>query len=229
MIPDPSPLRLTRAQLRECDRLASAELGIPSLLLMENAARGAAEHALALVHISKPRVLVACGNGNNGGDGHALARWLTLAGAEVRVWTQEHSGHQSSDAAIMAGINRCLQLDSRREAPLANERFDLIIDALLGTGFQGELRPELAEAIAYLNALRREQEIPLVALDLPSGLDADSGRPSTPTIVADLTVTFLAEKTGFAASSARPFLGRVVVAPIGVPVSWVARVQHGLT
>jgi NAD(P)H-hydrate epimerase len=227
---------LSRDQVREVDRLALEELGIPGLLLMENAGRGAAELARRRLLPGRPPAgiaLVLCGTGNNGGDGWVVARHLSLAGVAVRVGALQPAQAARGDAAIMRAIVERMGLAVRPagdeaglaafQDELAGTRVALVVDGLLGTGFRGALRPEVARAIRWVLDLRRSGAR-VLALDLPSGLDCDTGEPADPTVRADLTATFVAPKRGFLARPARPFLGRVVTLSIGAPELLIERV-----
>ncbi len=224
---------LTRAELARLDRLACEEYGLPGAVLMENAGRGAAEEVLALSADRARRVAVIAGPGNNGGDACVLARHLANAGVEIEVFAANPLEELSGDAAIMRRAVERMGIpvhDVSSEAGLARarpalERATVVVDGLLGTGFRGEVRPKIARLIEAVNACRRERGAAIVALDLPSGLDADTGKPSQPTVMADLTVTFAALKVGFDAPEAKPCLGRVVLATIGAPAALLDRVR----
>jgi NAD(P)H-hydrate epimerase len=222
-------LRLSRAELALLDRIASEEYGLPTAVLMENAGRGAAEVVLAmLAGSSAPRVLVFAGPGNNGGDACVLARHLAVAGVGVEILAASRWESLRGDAAIMRrAVERCgIPVHDLSEAaePILGRAADpgeILVDGLLGTGFRGAMRPGIAALVEALNLRRERTGARVVALDLPSGLDADTGQPARPTAVADVTVTFAARKTGFDAPEAQPFLGRIVVAGIGVPAEIV--------
>ncbi len=203
-------------EMREIDRLAMEEYGYPGLLLMEHA-------ALALFQAIKARfplekVGIVCGKGNNAGDGWALARLLTLAGAEVLVFAPEEEGKLPPDAATNRAVARCLGI---KEAPwsalLADpsllSSFSVLVDALLGTGFKGEVAAEMGAVINALNATDR----PVVAVDLPSGVEADTGRVPGPAVRATLTVTFGLPKVGLLVYPGREYAGELIVDPIGLP------------
>jgi len=215
--------RLTRDELALLDRLACQELGLPSVVLMENAGRGAAEAVLGL----RPRrVAVFSGGGNNGGDACVVARHLANAGVDVSVLATHPLVDLRGDAALMRRAVECLGVPVHdAAAEKAFEHADVLVDGLLGTGFRGTMRPATARVVEALNERREAGGVSIVALDLPSGLDADTGRAARPTVSADLTVTFAALKVGFDAPAARPFLGRVVLATIGVPSSLIERVR----
>lgn len=227
---------LTRRQSREVDRIAIEEFGVPSVVLMENAGRGAAEAILRLItdEIRSPwtevRVAVMCGGGNNGGDGYVVARHLHNVGVTVTIFPAVAVNKLRGDALINATICQRLGLPflpmtDAAELGGASPRWrdaHVLVDALLGTGFSGEMRPHVAAVIERCNDAKRGGAR-IVAMDLPSGLDCDTGQPSRATIRADITTTFAGEKIGFAAPSAREFLGRVVCVPIGIPPEIIAR------
>lgn len=223
-------IRLTRTQVREVDRLAVEEYGIPSIVLMENAARNTAAVVLGM-YPPPVTVAVVCGGGNNGGDGFAIARHLHNGGARVDLFTACRPDRLTGDAAINHRIARCMGLrchpfDTAEAMPAARpvlEQAAVIVDALLGTGFSGEVRPPLDLAIKEINAAR-EQGAVVVAVDVPSGLDCDTGRAAETTVRADVTVTFVARKTGFDVVGASAWTGRIIVADIGAPVELAERV-----
>jgi NAD(P)H-hydrate epimerase len=223
---------LTREQVRRVDRLAIERLGIPGVVLMENAGRAVAEQVLRIEAGAVQRdprsvsVVVLCGGGNNGGDGYVAARHLHNADIAVTIFAASDPAKLSGDAAAHYAIAAKMGLPCRRvldeeqlEAALPElTAANVFVDALLGTGFKGELRPHLAALIRRCNALTLENRR-MVAVDVPSGLDCDTGAPSQATVRADVTVTFVAPKRGFVTERAKPFLGRIVVASIGTPPS----------
>lgn len=214
---------LTVEEARAVDRRAVEAYGMPSLILMENAGRGCADR-LERRGVRGP-VVVCCGKGANGGDGFVIARHLELRGRLVRVALWADPAEVRGDAAVnlrilqlgrtpldrFDAIDDPSRLDQRLDALL--DGADWIVDALLGTGSQGEPRSPLDHVIRRLNAAPARR----LAVDLPSGLDADSGRPARTTFQADVTCTFVAPKRGFDAPEARPWLGEVEVCDIGVP------------
>jgi NAD(P)H-hydrate epimerase len=210
---------LNREQSREVDRRAREEFGVSGLVLMENAGRGTAE-LLARLGAKGP-VVICCGKGNNAGDGFVIARHLDLCRIGVRICLWASEDELRGDAAANFGIVRKSGLpvevfgnrhDRQRLAEILAGA-DWVVDALLGTGAQGEPRSPLAEVIDQLN----EQHLPILAVDLPSGLDCDTGTPSAHTIRARHTCTFVAVKTGFMASGAAGYTGEVHVVGIGAP------------
>ena len=214
------PRTLSREQVRRLDQRASAEYGVPGIVLMENAGRGAAERLVEL-GVAGP-VVICCGSGNNGGDGFVIARHLDLRSIAVRVLVWGSPGQGTGDAAVnyrileRSGIPLIsLPHDGDVAGAVARELAGAawVVDALLGTGARGNPRPLLAAAITAINAAG----IPVLAVDLPSGLDCDSGQPGEPTIRAAHTCTFVAPKPGFLAPGASTYTGAVTVVDIGAP------------
>ena len=214
---------LTVQEIRELDILTIEHVGIPGIVLMENAARSAAEsiHA-ALLDPEQAKVVVLCGPGNNGGDGFVIARHLKNAGVNVAVIMATPREKPRGDAGINLGIfermeGTILHATDPEQMPKVRLQIaaaDIIVDALLGTGSQGAPRDLIADLIQYANDAAQARR---VAIDIPSGLNADTGEVAEPCFRANATVTFIAPKVGFAAESARAVLGRVIVADIGVP------------
>ncbi len=222
-LPDPPAAPLTCAQVRDIDVLAIEHLGIPGLVLMENAGRRVAEVAYdALPEPAAAGVLILCGPGNNAGDGFVAARHLSNAGVDVTLVLATPRDRLRGDAALNFRIleraaPRCIDATTPaglEEACRAAAAADLILDALLGTGSSGPPRPPMDALIEAANAAPRARRI---AVDIPSGLDADSGRVAACCFRADATVTFVAPKVGFSTDAARAVVGRVVVADLGVP------------
>src|SRR5262245_25447385 len=187
---------LTRAQVREIDRRAIEEYGVPGVVLMENAGRGAAEVLLSL-GVGGPAV-ICCGKGNNGGDGLVIARHLDNRGVGVRVLLFARPDELTGDAAANYRIIERSGLPIVIEPDLGTllaERSAAtwVVDALFGTGLTGAVRPPFNGIIAAINGSGR----PVLAVDIPSGLDCDTGLSPGPTVRAAHTVTFVAEKVGF--------------------------------
>lgn len=221
-IPYPVGEPLTCGQLRELDILAIEHVGIPGVVLMENAGRAVAGILYdKLLNPAAARVVVLCGAGNNGGDGLVVARCLRDARVSVSVVLAAPPDSVHGDAALNLGIYRRLggaMIDSPGPQPApaalqAIEQADVVVDALLGTGARGAPRGVLAGLIRAANAARAWR----VAIDLPTGLDGDTGAVADPCFQAHLTVTLVAEKVGFTAAAARQMLGALHVVEIGVP------------
>jgi NAD(P)H-hydrate epimerase len=203
---------LTRHQVREIDRRAIDDFGVPGVVLMENAGRGAADVLLSL-GVRGP-VAICCGKGNNGGDGFVIARHLDNHGVAVRVLLFA----QPADLTGAAAIN--LHVIERSGLPIAVNpdlaelaTAEWIVDALFGTGLSGAVRPPFDQVINAVNASGQS----VLAVDIPSGLDCDTGLSLGATVRASHTVTFVAEKVGFANPAAREYLGQVHVVDIGAP------------
>jgi NAD(P)H-hydrate epimerase len=212
-------ITLTRDQVRQVDRRAIDVYGFSGLVLMENAGRGCVD-VLCELGIAGP-VVVACGKGNNAGDGFVIARHLDLRGYGVRVLLWAEPDELTGDAgANFRLLQRCgvhIELfDAECDAiRLAGQLHGVawIVDALLGTGARGEPRPPLDCVIDALNAAAA----PKLAVDLPSGLDCDTGKPAPHTIRAAHTCTFVAAKPGFFVPGAERYTGEIHVLDIGVP------------
>jgi NAD(P)H-hydrate epimerase len=215
---------LTRDQTRAFDRRAIEHFGIPALVLMENAGRGTVD-VLQTLGVRGP-VLVCCGKGNNGGDGMVIARHLANRRIAAHVLLFAQPTELSDDAAAQWHINERLQLpaevwngDERQlTAALANAEW--AVDGLFGTGLAGPMRPPFDRIAGLINAGTAH----VLAVDIPSGLDADSGLPMGATVRARHTVTFVAPKVGFANPAAAEWLGQVHVVDIGVAFHLTQRV-----
>lgn len=213
---------LSRAEVREVDRRAIEDFGLPGIVLMENAGRGAA----ALLHALAPSavVAIACGKGNNAGDGFVMARHLENLGHDVRLLLAGDPAEHRGDAATQWRVAERAGIPSERLAQGAVAdwqrslaRAGWIVDALLGTGATGAPRGSVATAIEAINATSRRQGIRVLAVDLPSGMDCDTGRPPGACVRADITTTFVARKIGFDEPAATAWTGDIHVLDIGVP------------
>jgi NAD(P)H-hydrate epimerase len=214
---------LKRDQVREVDRIAIEEYGIPGVVLMENAGRGCAEQIANFAPRGAP-VCVLCGPGNNGGDGYVIARHLQLLDHDVRIVSLKPLDELSGDAAINASVAAKAELPiDVAEDPQTIEAClpsgATVVDCLLGTGATGEPRGLFGDAVRIANQRTAKR----IAIDIPTGLDCDSGEPAETTFRADLTLTFVAPKAGFANPDAEPFLGRIEVIEIGVPKKLLTR------
>ncbi len=220
----------TRDEIRAFDRYAIETLGLPGIVLMENAGRQTAEAVRAmLAGRARPRVVILAGPGNNGGDGFVVARHLAMAGirAEVALLAPREKivGDTDTNLRVLEALGFQVRvLAGKVEAMLGELRpllaeADLLVDGLLGTGTRGEIREPYASAIGAVNDARR----PVLAIDIPSGLDPDTGKPLGPTVRATKTVTMAAVKVGFRKPGAAEYTGEVVLADIGVPFTRPAR------
>ncbi len=216
---------VTTREMQELDRRATAEYGVPSLLLMENAGREVVrEMEKAFPRLGRSRVGIVCGKGNNGGDGCVVARHLVSRGVSVVMALVGRRADVQGDARITLeilekmGIGLHEVTGSRDLESLRTllRPCDILVDALLGTGLTGEVRGLPAEVIALLND-RAEEGTPIVSVDVPSGLPGDEAVTPGLCVRASLTVTLGLPKRSLVLYPTARFAGRVVVADIGMP------------
>jgi NAD(P)H-hydrate epimerase len=211
---------LTAEAMREVDRAAIEDLGIPSLVLMENAAIGVVE-AIGEAFADAGSAAIFCGPGNNGGDGLAIARHLSVRGWDVRIFLITGGRELSADAGVQLGICRkaelpVVEIGSERDLRGVLEaavECEVLVDALFGTGLTRPLDGLFARAVEAINRLH----LPIVAVDLPSGLSASESQPIGPHVVAALTVTFAAPKVAHVFPPAAEAVGEMVVTDLGIP------------
>jgi hydroxyethylthiazole kinase-like uncharacterized protein yjeF len=214
----------TREEMRELDRRAMEEYGIPGVVLMENAGAGAARIAIDM--LADPfgmDILIFCGKGNNGGDGFVVARHLHNAGARVHIVLACPSDRISahSEAGINLAIAQAMglpMLAANNESGLCgagglSKKAELIIDALLGTGLGGDVREPCHSLIHLINAADK----PVLSIDIPSGLDANLGKVLRTAVRADRTATFVLPKRGFRMQDGPTHVGKVDIIDIGMP------------
>ncbi len=213
---------LTGSQMAELDRQAIEGLGIPSLVLMEMAGRAvAAELCARFPDIARKKIVVIIGKGNNGGDGLVVARSLLDLGAAVEVHAlcapKEFSEETRHQAEILSKLGVTLKHHTKPQDMRALARAladaELIIDGLFGTGFRGAAQGLPAEAIELINF----SSAFVCAIDIPSGVEADTGHVLGPAVYADLTVTFELPKLGLLLYPGRQYVGELVIKPIGYP------------
>ncbi len=220
------PRVLNRRQVREVDRRATEQYGMSGLVLMENAGRGVVD-VLCRLGVNGP-VILACGKGNNAGDGFVIARHLDIRGlvAQVLLWAdpEQLTSDARANSEILkrtdVPIHRMDTAENRDRVDALLSGADWIVDALLGTGARGEPRPPFDAAIDRLNSASARR----LAVDVPSGLDCDIGKAAQHTFRADHTCTFVASKPGFDLAGAEPFTGQVHVLDIGVPAKLIEQV-----
>jgi NAD(P)H-hydrate epimerase len=244
----------TRKQMQELDRISMSEFGIAGLVLMENAGRSVAEEALSMLsEMDRPPaptvaigqaavksasvlqgvrqriVCVICGKGNNGGDGFVAARYLLNHGVHVRVFLLAPISDVAArgDAGVNLGValKMGMQVEEVIYGPFENvimelKRCDLIVDAIFGTGLTGAVSGIHAAMMQRMN----ESGARILAIDVPSGLDCNTGEPLGLAVRAGKTVTFGASKIGFAKPGASKYIGQLVVADIGIPSEAYRRV-----
>jgi hydroxyethylthiazole kinase-like uncharacterized protein yjeF len=221
--PDKKFVLMTKEQVRAVDSWAINTIGVQGVVLMENAGRSCAELIKdKLKDIAAPKVCIFCGTGNNGGDGYVIARHLLNSSFEVVVVICGNREKIKGDAKINLDILERLgqpieQLNLRDgDVPAQVKSFaagaDMIVDGIFGTGLSGPLRDDYKRLVESINAC----DCPILAVDIPSGLDCDAGQPLGAAIRADYTVTFVAVKKGFTSGSAAQYTGEIFVASIGV-------------
>ncbi|MHC4604439.1 MAG: NAD(P)H-hydrate epimerase [Planctomycetota bacterium] len=222
--PDKKCVVMSRDEVREFDRWAINELGIPGVVLMENAGRSCAELIKEkLADITAPRICIFCGTGNNGGDGYVIARHLLNSGFSVVVVVFGDRNKIKGDAKInldiLERLGQPIEQLNLGDSDIAGrvKEFaagaDMLVDGLFGTGLSGQLSDEYNRLIEGINA----QNCPILAVDIPSGLDCDTGETLGAAINASWTVTFVAVKRGFTFTDAAvQYTGEIFIASIGV-------------
>ncbi len=250
MLHEPSQIMTyTRDEVRALDRWAIETLGVAGIVLMENAASAIEEVALEMLGREPGPVVIACGPGNNGGDGFALARKLANRGVGVRVVCSAGEASSKGDALANLRTVRAMGLPIETWEAGALDGLDpaLIVDALLGTGMDRPARGAIAEMVEWINGWRASSEprasaravlgpapdskaagaeapgseVRVLAVDIPTGLDCDTGEPlggpGGHVVRADRTVTLAGLKKGFENPSSRAYTGAISVGDIGVP------------
>jgi hydroxyethylthiazole kinase-like uncharacterized protein yjeF len=222
--PNGNYLLMSRDDSRAFDAWAINTVGVPGPVLMENAGRSCAELICEILSEKKnPKVCIFCGTGNNGGDGFVIARHLFNHGFSPVVILCGQVAKVKGDAKINLDIIQNLGLGIEQADPADAENIqsrvaavagncDMIVDAIFGTGLSGPLRGGHKLLIDAINSLNR----PVLAVDIPSGLDCDTGLPLGAAINAKWTVTFVAVKKGFASGAAGNYTGDIFIASIGV-------------
>ncbi len=223
-------------QMRALERKAIQDHAIPGEELMERAGMGVADAVMDLADLagfSRPMVCLLAGRGNNGGDAFAAARFLKMEDIDVEVWLAAASNEIRGDALKHLSRMRAAGVDLI-ELPTMDDwsdhppvdRVDLVVDGILGVGLQGPARGPAAGAIHMINTMARHSLV--VAIDVPSGLDADCGETRGEAVTADLTVTIGLPKTGLAQPAALDYVGAVEVADIGLPAESIRRLSSDM-
>ncbi len=217
----------TVAQAKRLDHLAIHTLGIPSIVLMESAGRAAAQEVLeVLKHKKQKSVCIFCGSGNNGGDGLVVARYLFNQSIKVKVFLIGDLRNLKQDPSINYQILKKLRCPVKfiravnAEVSQCLRRADVIVDAIFGIGLARQIEEPFKLIIEAINRSKKY----VLALDVPSGLDATSGKILGVCVKAACTVTFAVMKTGFSKNSGPRYTGKVVVADIGIPKELERRV-----
>ncbi len=220
----------TTAQMHEMDRVAIQEYGVPGIVLMENAALRVVDVVVERYSpLQGKRVTVVCGKGNNGGDGLAVARHLaTRFGANVTVLLASDPAEYSGDAALSYAMAQSFGLSLlSSDGPMTGGWGELIVDALLGTGIKGAVTGPYAEMIEAMN----RSGVPILSVDVPSGLNSDTGLAEGACIRASMTVTLALPKFGLVVYPGAELAGEVLVADIGMPRPLIApdEIRVGVT
>ena len=223
---------LSCQQCRDADRIAIEELGVPSLTLMENAGLGCADAILDLD--SDDGIVILCGKGNNGGDGFVIARRLQAKGRAVAVVLVTKPESISGDAQInmqrlantgipMVSVSAETNVEQIRTllASTNGVPTSVIVDAMLGTGANGRLKPPYDQVVDVANAM----DVTRVAVDLPSGLNGDNGQVTHQAFRAELTCTFIARKQGMNTANGRDHCGEIRLIDIGLPEEAIQRIS----
>lgn len=226
---------LTVKEINEIDCLASKKYGLPPLILMENAGRSVAEQTIKTLKrkTSAPpakanwrragktqKIAIFCGGGKNGGDGFVAARYLFNYGYKIKVYLLKKPTEISGDPLTNFSILKKMGIKTKIVSVnlLSNlskelHSADCIIDAVFGTGLKGKIEGLPTQLIKLINQTKK----PIISIDVPSGLDADTGLPLGNCIKAKITVTMGYPKKGFLNPETKKFLGKLVIADIGYP------------
>lgn len=218
---------VTAKEMKALDVQAQNDYAMPGILLMDNAAQAVAEAVHeALTALEGERVVIFCGGGNNGGDGLGAARWLQSYGVSVRAFVvgaalDAVQGDVAMELAMFTKAGGRVEALSTEDdwvlAELAASKADVLVDALLGTGFHGELEGDVLRACELLN----KSEKYILAVDIPTGVNADNGAVSEQAVRADHTVTMALVKTGLLLYPGREYCGDIELADISMPVKLV--------
>jgi hydroxyethylthiazole kinase-like uncharacterized protein yjeF len=213
---------ITSQEAKAIDRNAREKLGISPLVLMENAGRAVAEESSRVLKKHK-RVAVFCGKGNNGGDGFVAARHLLTRGVKPYIFlagrVEEVRNEARENLEIIVNLRQKIVELTENKLYLAKRvlsRNSLIIDALLGVGLKGEVRGVYRGLIEMINASKKY----VLSVDIPSGLDANTGRILGNGVKANKTVTFVAKKKGMTKGEGPRYCGKVIVADLGIPLNY---------
>jgi NAD(P)H-hydrate epimerase len=213
---------VTAGEMQEMDRQTIESFGLPGRVLMENAGRGATRFLLDHFRgIPITTIGIIAGRGNNGGDGFVIARYLCQKGIQVRVYLLANAGTVKGDAAanlnLLAPLGiPVIEIPEEKAFTKVNadmRHFDLWVDAILGTGLKSEVKGYFGKVITFINSLNK----PVFAVDIPSGLNSDTGQPCGACIHAQATATFAFTKTGHLLQPGATYTGKLRVVDIGIP------------
>ena len=200
-------------EMQELDRIAIEDKGIPSITLMENAGRAVGEIALTeLNNIKNKKAAVFCGSGNNGGDGFVAARYLFNKGINVSVYLIGRRLNLKNDSKLNAEALDDIGVEIREISAPISINHGLIIDAIFGIGLKGEVKEPARSIISDLN----KKSVPIISVDVPSGLDADTGEILGIAVKAGITVTMQFPKQGFYKNKGPEYTGKIITVDIGI-------------
>ena len=221
-------IALSMHQIREFEDYCINTLGVPAIVLMENAGKNASQMIFAMCQGEPIRVAIIAGGGNNAGDGFVIARHLGLMGIRATTFLVADETKITGDALTNLNILRKQGYNIKSLVDPEGltddvghlcgmlENFDLIVDAIGGIGITGALRFNAALAVDQLNQASAKFETPVIAIDIPTGLDCDNGDAVGPVVVASMTISMVASKSGFVNPNAVKFTGEVAIADIGI-------------
>ena len=213
--------RLYRAdQVRELDRIAIEDIGIPGITLMERAGKSAYD-ALRANWPDAKQITVLCGTGNNGGDGYILARLASEDNRDVTLLQVGDATQLQGDARLAADKLCASGLEPQAFDPAKLQGADILVDALLGTGLDREVRDKWRDVINHINAA----DVPVFSIDIPSGLNANTGQVLGAAVQADITVTFIGMKQGLLTGQGADYAGRVLFRDLEVPDEVWSRIE----
>ena len=198
---------ITAEEMRKLDAHTINEIGIPSLVLMERAALAVRDEIITAYPISQTNVVVVAGSGNNGGDGLAVARLLKIAGVNVTILNVGNPAHASEEHQVQEKICQYYQIPETTDLAVLQDA-SLIVDAIFGIGIDREIKGHYVDVIQAIN----NAHAPVIAVDMPSGINTDTGEVMGVAVQADLTVTFAYNKVGLTKGAGQKHAGRVVVA-----------------
>ena len=194
-------------EARGLDKIAVEKFSVPSIVLMENAGKNAAEIILKKFH--PRRVAIFCGGGNNGGDGFVTARHLFNNNVKVKVFTAQKTLKYTGNALINLAIIQKIKIPviTLHTKKLKIPKTDLLVDALLGTGTKGKLKEPYKKIIQKINSAK----LPVVSIDIPSGIDADTGKKQGVAVKSNLTITMVALKKGLLINDGKEHSGKIII------------------
>ena len=212
---------LTVSQAKDLDSKAREKFGIPTILLMENAGRAVSETVYKVIGSRKMKIAIFCGKGNNGGDGFCAVRHLLSRGVNPDVYLCGNINEVRGEARVNLEIllrlkKKVLQVNQNNLKTIRARMpgYSLIVDALLGVGIKGLVKGIFADIINAIN----QSKAYILSVDIPSGLDANTGQALGVSVKADRTVTFIAKKKGMVKGGGEKLCGKIVVENIGFPL-----------